>query len=76
MFKLKSVVKLNTINSVIQYYRHFIQTNAFYLTFIMEANIEKILRSTNDGKAAGIDDLSSSFMKDGSSVLSKPISEL
>ena len=36
----------------------------------------KILRSTNVRKAAGIDDLSGRFLKDGSRVLSKPISEL
>ena len=32
--------------------------------------------STNVHKAAGIDDLSGWFLKDGSQVLSKPISEL
>ena len=42
----------------------------------MEIYIEKILRSTNIRKAAGIDDLSGRFMKDGSRILSKPISEL
>ena len=42
----------------------------------MEIDIEKILRSTNICKAAGIDDLSGRFLKDGSQVLSKPISEL
>ena len=38
--------------------------------------IEKILRSTNVCKAEGIDDLWGRFLKDGSRVLSKPISEL
>ena len=38
--------------------------------------IEKILRGTNVCKAAGIDDLLGRFLKDGSRVLSKPISEL
>ena len=42
----------------------------------MEIDIEKILRSTNIHKATGIDDLSGRFLKDGSRVLSKPISEL
>ena len=42
----------------------------------MEIDIEKILRSTNIRKAADIDDLSGRFLKDGSRVLSKPISEL
>ena len=42
----------------------------------MEIDIEKILRSANIRKAAGIDDLSGRFLKDGSRVLSEPISEL
>ena len=39
-------------------------------------DIEKIFRSTNIRKAVGIGDLSGRFLKDGSRVLSKPISEL
>ena len=39
-------------------------------------NIEKILRSKNVRKAAGIDDLTGRFLRDGSRVLSKPLSEL
>ena len=65
-----------TFNSVIQYYRHFIQIDAFHLTYTTEIDIEKILRSTNIRNAAGIDDLSDRFLKDGSRVLSKPMSEL
>ena len=54
-----------TFNPIIQYYRHFTQTDAFHLTYTTEINIEKILRSTNVRKAAGIGDLSGRFMKDG-----------
>ena len=36
----------------------------------------KILRSANVCEDAGIDDLSGRFLKNGSRVLSKPISEL
>ena len=46
------------------------------MTYTTEIDIEKILRSTNVRKAAGIDDLSGRFLKDGSWFLSKPISEL
>ena len=56
-------------NIVIPYYRHFIQSDAFRLTNTTEIDIEKILRSTSVRKAAGIDDLSSCFLKDGSRVL-------
>ena len=74
--KLPTPPNRYTFNSIIQYYRHFIQTDAFHLTYTTEIDIEKILRSTNVRKAAGIDDLSGRFLKDGSRVLSKPISEL
>ena len=74
--KLPTPPNKYTFNSVIQYYRHFTQTDAFLLTYTAEINIEKILRSTNFRKAAGIDDLSGRFLKDGSRVFSKPISEL
>ena len=53
-----------TFNSV-THYRHFIQTDAFHLTYTTEIDIEKILRSKNIRKAAGIDDLSGRFLKDG-----------
>ena len=58
------------------YNRHFIETDAFHLTYTTEIDIEKILKSTNIRKAAGIDNLSGRFLEDGSQVLSKPISEL
>ena len=74
--KLPTSPNIYTFNSVVQYYRHFIQTDAFHLTYTTEIDIEKILRGTNVCKAAGIDDLSGRFLKDGSRVLSKPISEL
>ena len=63
-----------TFNSIIQYYGHF-KTDAFNSTYTTEIYIEKILGSTNIRKAAGIDDLSGRFLKDGSRVLSKPICE-
>ena len=42
----------------------------------MEIDIEKILKSTNLHKVSGIHDLLGRFLKDGSRLLSKPISEL
>ena len=76
MKKLPTPPNKYTFNSIIQYYRHFIQTDAFHLTYTTEIDIEKILRSTSVHKTADIDDLSGRFLKDGSRVLSKPISEL
>ena len=72
--KLSTSPNRYTFNSVIQYHRHFIQI--FHLLCTTEIDIEKILRSTNIRKATGIDDLSGRFLKDGSRVLSKHISEL
>ena len=76
MKKLPTTSNRYTFNSRIQYYRHFIQTDAFHLTYTVEIDIEEILRSTNVRKAAGIDDFLGRFLKDGSRVLSKPISKL
>ena len=76
MKKLPTPPNRYIFNSLIQHYRHFIQTDAFHLTHITKIDIEKILRSTNIRKAAGIDYFSGGFLKDGSRVLSKPISEL
>ena len=71
--KLPTPPNRYTFKSIIQYYRHFIQTDAFHLTYTSEIDIEKILRRTKVCQAAGIDDLSGRFLKDGSRVLSKPI---
>ena len=64
--KLPTPPNRYTFNSIIQYYRHFIQTDAFHLTYTTEIDIEKVLRSTNVRKAAGIDDISGRFLKYGS----------
>ena len=61
--KLLTPPKKYTFNSVIQYCKHFIQTDTFHLTYTTEINIENILRSTKVCKAAGIDDLSGPFLK-------------
>ena len=71
--KLPTPPNRYTFKSIIQYYRHFIQTDAFHLTYTSEIDIEKILRRTKVRQAAGIDDLSGRFLKDGSRVLSKPM---
>ena len=50
--KLPALPNKYTFNSVIQYYRDFIQTDAFHLTYTTEIDREKILRSTKVRKAA------------------------
>ena len=64
--RLSTPLKRCTFNSVIQYYRHSIQTYALHLTYSTEIDKEKHLRSRNVSKATGIDDLSGHFLKDGS----------
>ena len=76
MKKLPIPPSIYTFNSVIQYYRHFFQADAFHLTYASEIDVEKTLRGTRVCKAAGIGDLSGRFLKDGSQVLLKPLSEL
>ena len=65
-----------TFNSVIQYYRHFIQTDAFHSIYTTEIIIEKILGSTNIRQAAGVDDLALCFLKDSLRILLKHIRDL
>ena len=64
------------INTVIQYYEHMILGDYFHLASVSENSILTILKATQVSKAAGIDNLSGCFLKDGAKVLSKPISDL
>ena len=65
-----------SINSVIKYYEHMILGDYFHLASVSENSILTILKATQVSKAAGIDNLSGRFLKDGAKVLSKPISDL
>ena len=65
-----------SINSVIKYYEHMILGDYFHLASVSENSILTILKTTQVSKAAGIDNLSGRFLKDGAKVLSKPISDL
>ena len=65
-----------SINSVVKYYEHMILGDYFHLASVSENSILTILKATQVSKAAGIDNLSGRFLKDGAKVLSKPISEL
>ena len=58
------------INTVIKYYEHYFNL-AWYGKLI-----STILTATQVSKAAGIDNLSGRFLKDGAKVLPKPISDL
>ena len=49
----------------------------FYLfTFVSEKTVLKILQGMDENKTAGLDNLSGKFLKDGATVLAKPISRI
>ena len=60
------------------YYKRFLNTENQKFTFspTSEDEILKLLTDTNPEKAAGIDNLSGRFLKDGAVVLTLPISKL
>ena len=57
-----------------QYSRHFIFGDAFHLTSIAEVWIEKKLKRPMVSKVAAVNKPSGRFVRDGSLILSKPIS--
>ena len=65
-----------SINTVIKYYEHMILGDHFHLASVSKNSILTILKATQVSKAAGIDNLPGRFLKDGTKVLSKPISDL
>ena len=65
-----------SINTVIKYYEHMIPGDYLHLTSVSENSILTILKVVQVSKAAGIDNLSVRFVKDGAKFLSKPIRDL
>ena len=65
-----------TLNTVFQYYKGIIQTDSFNLTAVSENTILNILKNTNVSKAAGLDNLSGRFLKDGAEVKAELITDL
>ena len=65
-----------TLNTVIQHYKSIIQSGSFNLASVSENTILTILKDTKLSKAAGLDNPSDCFWKDGARVLAKPITNL
>ena len=65
-----------TLNTVFQHYKGIIQTDSFNLATVSENTILNILKNTNVSKETGLDNLSGHFLKDGTEVLAKPITDL
>ena len=66
------------LDSVLVYYKRFLNTENQKFTFspTLEDEVLKLLKDTNPEKAAGIDNLSGRFLKDGAAALALPISKL
>ena len=65
-----------TLNAVFQHYKGIIQSDSFNLATVSENTVLTILKNTKVSKAAGLDNLSGRFLKDGATVLAKPITDL
>ena len=65
-----------SLNTVFQHYKGIIQSGSFNLATVSENTILTILKNTKVNKAAGLDNLSGRFLKDGAKVLAKPITDI
>ena len=66
----------DTIKFVSDYYEKLSLSENFKLDSITEGYLFNVLKNVEVTKAAGIDQISGKFLKDGARVLAKPISEL
>ena len=76
MEKLPKPPNKFTLNSVFQHYKCTIQSDSFNLATAPKNTILTIFKNTEVYKAAGLDNLSGRFLKDGAKVLAKPITDL
>ena len=64
------------LNSVRQYYKKILKYPKSHFGVLSEETELKLLRNLNENKGAGLDNLSGKFLKDGATVLAKPISQI
>ena len=64
--------------SVRQYYEKNLKlpNSKFKFNFVSEETALKLLKDLDENKAADLDNLSGKFLKDGATVLAKPISQI
>ena len=65
-----------TLNVDFQHYKGIIQSDSFNLASVSKNAILTFLKNTEVSKAAGLDNLSGRFLKDGAKVLAKPITNI
>ena len=75
MKKLPKPPNKFTLNTVFEHYKGVILRDSFNFA-TAEHTILTILKNTNVSKAAGLDNLSGPFLKDGAKVLAKPITDI
>ena len=66
----------DTIKFVSDYYEKLSLSENFKLDSITEGYLFNVLKNVEVTKAAGLDQISGKFLKDGARILAKPISEL
>ena len=64
------------IDSVKHFYKDLTITTEFQLKPTTEDIVLKLLKNTDISKAAGIDDLTGRFLKDGAVILAKPVTKI
>ena len=66
------------LSSVCQYYNKTLKlpNTRFKFTFVSEDSVLKVLKNMDENKAAGLDNLSGKFLKDGATILAKPLSQI
>ena len=72
----KSSRLLQRIAFFVYSYSRFVTTADFCLVGTTEKQVLKIIRDIKSSRAAGVDKLSGSFLKDGADILAKPVSAL
>ena len=61
-----------------QYYNKTLKlpNTRFKFTFVSEVSLLKILKNMDENKATGLDNLSGKLLKDGATILAKPLSQI
>ena len=64
------------LHSVRQYYGKILKYDISKLNFVTEETVLKLLQDLDENKSAGLHNLSGNFLKDGATVLAKPVSQI
>ena len=76
LINLQNLPDKYNLQSVIRYYSSFTILDDFHFNNTSEEKVLKIMANIESSKAAEIDKLSGTFLKDSANILAKPISVL